>query len=433
MVTVEMDRYLDAHKAFSFASGEIRALGEVTLLGGDTNDSDEINILDLSLMGAHYGLTCADPGWDERADINDDCAVNILDLSVAGGNYQASSPVPWITWHFYSIPDMPGGGFPRLMAAIAPDNLYVWVEVPNADPLVRTAELYHWDGASWSRELAYPGYNYGRIHANGPDDIYVSASCPESGGSCAGYETPHLAHFDGVSWQEQAPPPETGAYIRDIGGVPGEVQATTDGASTHIIIRYDETSETWSQLYTTPRNTKALAFLSSGEAYYTACWGHGRWNGSTWEWKEEFDFCDISDLWGIRDGAGDLHLYTVGNNNFSNGIRVWKYTENANPALLGTFDSKCGFVFGDPSSCGGSSGIGSASGVWGSAADDVYVVGRLGGGTDPDAGRIYRYDGVLWTQLTEVGDIAAVMDVQGSGPDDVWFSLRDGRLLHYGQ
>lgn len=56
----------------------------------------------------------------------------------------------------------------------------------------------------------------------------------------------------------------------------------------------------------------------------------------------------------------------------------------------------------------------------------------IGGGTDPDAGRIYRYEGLSWTQLTEAGVIPAVIDVRGSGPYDVWFSLRDGRLLHYG-
>ncbi|MGD8586811.1 MAG: ABC transporter substrate-binding protein, partial [Chloroflexota bacterium] len=432
-ITAEMARYLDAEKTFSFASGEIRVLGDVTLRGGDANDSDTVNILDLSLMGSHFGMNCGDPSWDARADINDDCTVNIQDLSIAGGNYQAGSPVPWYTWDFATIPEVTENGVPRMMAAIAPDNLYVWVEVSNADPLIRTAILYHWDGASWSQELAYPGYNYGRIHANAEDDIFISVSCPDTSGSCSGYETPHLAHFDGVSWQEQTPPAETAAYVRDIGGAPGEVQATTTGSSNDIIIRYDEASETWSHLYTTPRNTKALAFISSGEAYYTACWGHGRWNGSTWEWKEEFDFCDISDLWGIRDEAGDLHLYTVGNNNFSNGIRVWKYTENANPALLGSFGSKCGFVFGDPSSCSGTSGIGSASGVWGSAADDVYVVGRLGAGADPDSGRIYHYDGASWTQLTEAGGISGVQDVQGSGSHDIWFSLTDGRLLHYGQ
>jgi hypothetical protein len=67
----------------------------VTLLGGDANDTDIINILDLSLMGARFSISCGDPRWDDRADINDDCTVNILDLSVAGGNFLKTSPVPW--------------------------------------------------------------------------------------------------------------------------------------------------------------------------------------------------------------------------------------------------------------------------------------------------------------------------------------------------
>ena len=60
-----------------------------------TNDDDQINIQDLSLIGGKFRLACGDPGWDERADINDDCAVNISDLVLAGGNWHRTSPVPW--------------------------------------------------------------------------------------------------------------------------------------------------------------------------------------------------------------------------------------------------------------------------------------------------------------------------------------------------
>jgi hypothetical protein len=95
-VTVEMGRYLDGEKAgVVVTGGAATTLSGVTLNGGDANDDDIVNILDLSFMGARYLLSCGDPGWDERADINNDCIVNIQDIVLAGSNYLSTSPVPW--------------------------------------------------------------------------------------------------------------------------------------------------------------------------------------------------------------------------------------------------------------------------------------------------------------------------------------------------
>jgi len=427
IITAEMERYLDGlYEDVTLFDGQAVEVVAVQLLGGDSNDSDTVNILDLSLMGARFGMGCGDSGWDDRADINDDCMVNILDLAVAGGNYQVSSPVPWeALWEIRTVPGIPDGARSVNLWSDAPDNLYVWFEVVHEDPITRTADLYHWDGSTWSVELSYPGYTRGRIFGTGPDDIFVSVSCPYA--YCTGYETPHLAHFDGATWEEQTLPPEVGNFIHAIGGAPGEVQAATIGStsSDQIIIRYNYSTEQWSHLYTTPEGFKAFYILSADEAYYVTCWGHGRWNGSSWSFKHEFDFCDVTNVWGMRDGTDELHLYTIGNNNHSNGVRIWKYTENPNPALLGTFGSKYGYVFSD-----GSSGRG--TGVWGSAGDNVYAGGYLGPGADPDSGRVYHYDGSSWQQVTEMGDLPLIYKVWGTGPYDVWFTLADGRLLHYG-
>ena len=95
-VTVTMARYLDAEKLnVSVASAAVTNLQPVTCLGGDTNDDCSINILDLSLVGGRFGLSCSDTGWDARADINNDCVINILDVTVTGGNFNQSCPVPW--------------------------------------------------------------------------------------------------------------------------------------------------------------------------------------------------------------------------------------------------------------------------------------------------------------------------------------------------
>lgn len=66
------------------------ALGTV----GSTTPGNWGELLDLALMGAHYTLTCEDPGWDERTDINDDSIVNILGLSCAWSNFLKVSTTP---------------------------------------------------------------------------------------------------------------------------------------------------------------------------------------------------------------------------------------------------------------------------------------------------------------------------------------------------
>jgi hypothetical protein len=94
-LTVEMSRYLDGGASEYVPPNETYILPPLTLLGGDSNDSDTINILDLAFQGARYGLSEGDPGWDPAADINGDGTVNILDLTISANNFKKSSPVPW--------------------------------------------------------------------------------------------------------------------------------------------------------------------------------------------------------------------------------------------------------------------------------------------------------------------------------------------------
>ncbi len=95
-ITIEMPRYLDAVKYNVYLSNtSVTSLAPVTLKGGDVNDNDTINILDIAVIGAHYDQTCPDPNWEPRADINGDCEINLLDLVLAAANFGKSSPVLW--------------------------------------------------------------------------------------------------------------------------------------------------------------------------------------------------------------------------------------------------------------------------------------------------------------------------------------------------
>src|SRR5207249_7542410 len=118
---------------------------------------------------------------------------------------------------------------------------------------------------------------------------------------------------------------------------------------------------------------------------------------------------------------GQLHWYAVGNNQFANGVRVWKFDESTQ-----SIGGRTNTVFAE----GSGIDIGSATGIWGSASDDVYVIGELAAASHGARnGRIYHFDGSNWTRLTQFGEIAPPGGVYGTSSDDVWVSLTDGRML----
>ncbi|MGD8752668.1 MAG: hypothetical protein PVG14_14655 [Anaerolineales bacterium] len=95
-VTGVAARYLDTEKlAVPVTTGSTTTLSTVMLLGGDTQDDCNVNILDLSFMGARYLCSFGDACYDAKGDINDDLTINIQDLAIAGGNYLQSCPVLW--------------------------------------------------------------------------------------------------------------------------------------------------------------------------------------------------------------------------------------------------------------------------------------------------------------------------------------------------
>jgi hypothetical protein len=172
-------------------------------------------------------------------------------------------------------------------------------------------------------------------------------------------------------------------------------------------------------------NPYALYVAAENEGYYVTCWGFGSWDGNQWTFNgTQFDFCDIYDTWFMRDPQGALQWYAVGNNNFANGIRIWKF----NPQSL-SFGCKECYVFGD----GSAQYLGGALAIWGSASDDVYVTGELADYPQgPYSGRVYHFDGTSWLQITNFGTIPVPCGIGGSAADDVWIPLGfAGTLLHY--
>lgn len=71
-------------------------------------------------------------------------------------------------------------------------------------------------------------------------------------------------------------------------------------------------------------------------------------------------------------------------------------------------------------------GAGALSGVWGSAPDDVWVVG----GT-PAGGELYHFDGAAWTAHDLPDGVPLLVWVHGFGPDDVWAVGLQGAVVHF--
>jgi hypothetical protein len=92
-VLVKMTGYLSARAevgtAAQIAGGDVSAtnVGNITLLAGDINSDDIINILDLAYIASKYQTV------DDLADMNGDGKVNIFDLSLAAGNYNVRGPL----------------------------------------------------------------------------------------------------------------------------------------------------------------------------------------------------------------------------------------------------------------------------------------------------------------------------------------------------
>jgi hypothetical protein len=83
---VRLGGYLRAGlRAFTLGAGASVDLPLATLLGGDCNGDDEIDIVDGGIAARYFGLS---EGWaDKFPDINADGVVDIFDLVMVGGNF----------------------------------------------------------------------------------------------------------------------------------------------------------------------------------------------------------------------------------------------------------------------------------------------------------------------------------------------------------
>lgn len=333
------------------------------------------------------------------------------------------SPSTPPNWASDSIPNLPSGTLWSSVYTRSCNDVFVLTtRVTPGTADIRESFLFHYDGTTWNQVLHLPGLDMGRVYGVGQSEVFVTAN--QTWGTDQGGRI-FRSVDNGLTWVQQVLPPNTEHQFVDlIAGTENNVHVRSDGG----FIRFN--GATWEVVLSNTDGYSGpygMYLLDPFEGYWVSCWGWGKWDGTAWAFNGiQFDFCDVyGGVWGIRDGDGALHLYAVGQNNWSNGVRVWRFNEQTQ-----SFGSKYGYVFAD----GSGYDIGGAYGMWGSAADDVYVIGNLADySSGPRKARVYHYDGVSWSRITAVGQPASqVVSISGSGPDNVWISLADGSLLRYG-
>ncbi|MFQ5857077.1 MAG: hypothetical protein ACE5LU_15810 [Anaerolineae bacterium] len=82
---------------------EVLELPDTTLLGGDTNNNKQINLLDLVMVGSAYDTCVGDEWYRPEADITETGCVTVFDLVLVGSNYGRTGPTDWPT----QIPNEP--------------------------------------------------------------------------------------------------------------------------------------------------------------------------------------------------------------------------------------------------------------------------------------------------------------------------------------
>lgn len=344
-------------------------------------------------------------------------------------NFQAVCGEP--RWRISSIPGAPPGFAINGMWARNRNEAYAWGDRQLSGAALRESYLFKWNGLDWIDAFYLPNAQAVSVFGTGASEVWISAFFGPTGPSVV-----YRSVDNGTSWSLQQLPAELGnSWVGNLAGTPGNIHAS--GGPNRILRFADDKWDLISAGGTRNNDSPGpMAFTGPNEGVFVTCWGYGVWNGSDWRFTDNpWDFCDVSALAVSRSGA-QFAMKAAGNNNFSNGVRIWGFDGRS-------FGSKCGFEYGDPVNgtfiCGGvyagNGSYGRATGIASISPTDFVAVGSLG---YPKAGgRIYRFRNGAWTDVSAIvardtgAPIPAATAVFTTAADDIWVGLADGRVLRY--
>jgi hypothetical protein len=88
-VTADAPKYLSAVCTLPSVNNSETNLGSITLLSGDLNDDEAVDVLDMVIIGNNFGQT----GSDLPTDQNQDGVVDIYDLILVGKNFGKTTQI----------------------------------------------------------------------------------------------------------------------------------------------------------------------------------------------------------------------------------------------------------------------------------------------------------------------------------------------------
>jgi hypothetical protein len=240
-----------------------------------------------------------------------------------------------------------------------------------------TGTILHYDGTTWSEQMGLPEIELQSVWGAAPNDVFAVGSHI---GSTAGA----IMHFDGTAWSEM-----TGPSIAPGGDV--------------VIMWRSVWGSSGQDVYAVGARYRIAATPTTGLLQPSALVAH--YNGTAWSLVQLPSGAnrEILDAW----GTSDRNVYLVGD--FQPG-------DGNDEGIILHFDGT-----GWTETRYGSGGL-HLKAAWGTAANDIFVVG--------DEGTIRHFDGTAWTSMpTPI--TKAVHEIWGSSASDVVAVAARGIILHY--
>lgn len=266
-------------------------------------------------------------------------------------------------------------------------------------------KILHYDGVSWSE--MYSGYSgkycskggFRDVWGNNGSDVYVLG--------CHGF----ILHYNGNQW---SPMLDSSVYLNRIwGSSEDDIFAVgQDGGPNALILHYDGVS--WSEMKSATFYNHNLGYVyvwgSSGSNVF-AIVDTGRikhYDGTTWSAMTIGRAHVCRGIW----GSSDNDIYAV-----CRGCSDWDDWGNCLEGftIVSHYDGEKWSEIQDEGM-----EMEPLVDVWGSGANNVYVVGY--------DGVIWHYDGVSWLKM-ESGTSRKLKRIWGSSPNNVFVIDEDGTIL----
>ncbi len=297
-----------------------------------------------------------------------------------------------------------------------------------------------WDGSAWERVNRYnDDYRLTGIWGSSASDVYATGGydpwTPNEYGVGVSYP---VLHFDGSSWSSFTLPEMSTAVWGSgpsdvfVGGAAGSIfHYAGAGWSAMTQIGYQSIKALWG-------SGPSDVFAAGDDSYPYYHISH--YSGAEWAVMTRVPDSSFESLWG--SSGTDVFAGAVQGQIYHYDGTAWELmtdTSLYNAYLWGSSGSNVYAVGGDHIlHYDGSSWSAVApgvqydnyAGIWGAAADDIYVVNQRTGSGDQVWGRVHRFDGSSWVD-TGIPCENSLGCVWGSSGTDVYVGGDYGALLRY--